>query len=73
MMCWPEIPCSRCGRIIPEGEPYWSLCRVRETMIKGEIYTQDALSLAQLCASCAGEEPSLYDFVRDPGSVAPGA
>jgi hypothetical protein len=71
MFCSPEIPCSRCGRIIPEGEPYWSLCRVREVMVKGEIEVQDALTLAQLCANCSSDDPTLYEFVRDPGGVSP--
>ncbi len=57
------------------GEPYWSLARMLETMRGGVIDVQDAVSLAQLCGDCAGTErpPTVSQFLREPGGVAPDA
>jgi hypothetical protein len=44
---------------------------MRETIVKGEMSeVHDVLALAQLCNDCGGDDPNLYDFVRDSGATA---
>ena len=73
---YPAAECYRCGREIPEGEPYWSLTRTREVMEVGAITVLgSADQVGSLCGDCAGSRPSIYDFLRDrePGTEPPWA
>lgn len=66
MDTWSATACYQCEREIPDGEPYWSLTRSYEVM-EDNIITVLGRSdeMSRLCSACAGERPTVYDFVRD--------
>jgi hypothetical protein len=56
------MKCSRSGRAIRDGEPYWALARVSAL----DATVLDNQVLATLCQACGGAEPDVYAFLRDP-------
>ena len=62
---YPAVTCARCEREVPEGEPYWSLDRMHQVMEDGVITVLNAVQISGLCSNCAGEQPSVYDFLRE--------
>ena len=50
-----DIPCSRCERGIPPGEPHWSVNVHREVVEDDGIEVLDAVCYFSFCAECAAQ------------------